>query len=456
VLSHRLKPPGSHRAAPSIAGPHLGRADARLAWWLATALLAACAGAGPAVQPPNTETPPTGQQPAVTDAPAANDASAEPQPGPQRDQEDVARYAKPHVPDISPFPGTAGLSAASCGACHTEIAAEWAASTHSKAWVDPQFQAELTKDPDVGWICLNCHTPLVAQQPELVVYEGSVRGAARAPNPAFNEALRDEGITCLTCHWRSDGIAAVHQDVKAPHPTVYAPELRESGTCTVCHEAQARIEDALVCAFSTGTEWDEATPGKTCPECHMPKVTRASAPGAPERIGGQHHWPGSLLPKVPWTQAQAELFSDWAPGSDAQLTVQPTAAPGAPVTATLTMVNARAGHRLPTGDPERHYVMTLVAEADGVTLGTSEATIGQVWEWWPKAKKQGDTRPAPGESRDVSLLFTMPKSVVTLKATIEHVRISDENAAYHHLKDYPTRREVHTMDGRVEPREAAP
>ena len=87
---------------------------------------------------------------------------------PAADREDVSAWALPRVPDIEPYPGTTGLSASRCADCHAEIAAEWAASTHAHAWVDPQFQAELHKDPEIGWICLNCHTPLQAQLPERV------------------------------------------------------------------------------------------------------------------------------------------------------------------------------------------------------------------------------------------------------------------------------------------------
>ncbi len=353
------------------------------------------------------------------------------------DQQDVSRWAAPRVPAVAPFPGTTGLSAARCGDCHAAIYREWSASTHAHAWVDPQFQKELDKDPAVGWICLNCHTPLQAQQPETVAYAGSVRHAPRAPNPAFDADLREEGITCLTCHWRPDGIAAVHPDAAAPHPLVAAPELREATTCTPCHEAQARVEDTLVCAFSTGSEWAAADPGRACPECHMPRVTRSHAAGAPERDGGRHLWPGSLLPKDTWSAEEAALFADWAPGTDAALRVEAGAA-------TLTLTNARAGHQVPSGDPERHLLATLTArDGAGRALATETARIGQVWEWWPTARRLSDDRLPPGASRVVTL--AVPPGTATVEALVEHVRISDENATHHDLGDYPRRRTVHAL-----------
>ena len=41
--------------------------------------------------------------------------------------------------------GLTDISAASCGECHQAIAAEWGQSTHALAWVDRQFQAEISK-----------------------------------------------------------------------------------------------------------------------------------------------------------------------------------------------------------------------------------------------------------------------------------------------------------------------
>lgn len=382
-------------------------------------------------------------------------APAEPAPAP--DREDVSAWARPLVPDIPAFEGTTGNAAARCADCHAEVAAEWSASTHAHAWVDPQFQAELHKDPEVGWICLNCHTPLAAQQPERVAYAGSVRGAVRSINPTFDPTLRDEGITCLSCHYRPNGIAAVHADVVAPHPTVFAPELREAQTCTRCHEAQAQVEATLVCAFSTGTEWEEAAPGRTCPDCHMPRVTRSHATGAPAREGGRHLWPGSLLPKDPWSDAEARLFDGWAPGTEARLEAPAAVAPGEIGRAVLHVENTRAGHKLPTGDPERHYVLTLRArDVTGAVIAEQTERIGQVWEWWPEARRLADARIPAGGAVALALTWPQGPTPVALEASVEHVRISDENAAFHALGDYPRRRTVHTLRATILPSAAAP
>lgn len=363
----------------------------------------------------------------------------------------MAPWVSPVVPEITPFPGTGGLSASACGACHPEVYAEWQASTHAHAWTDPQFQAELHKDPGVGWVCINCHTPLAAQQAQIITDKATLREPAAVDNPAFDPDLQAEGITCLTCHWRPAGIAAVHQDVDAPHPVVYDPGLRDAATCTGCHQAMARVEEMLVCHFNTGEEWAAADPGRACPACHMPRVNRSHAVGAPVREGGRHLWPGSLLPKVPQSAAQGAMFGDWVPGSTAALGMPDVAAVGATVTVTGRVENAHAGHMLPTGDPERHLLLTLVAtDRSGALLAREVHRVGQVWIWWPEARKLGDTRLEPGETAALTLDFAQPEGGADVVLTVEHVRISDENADFHQLWDYPRRRVVHRVSRSVE------
>jgi len=363
-------------------------------------------------------------------------------------------WQQPRTPVIEPFAGTTGISAASCGQCHGEIYAEWKTSTHAHAWVDPQFQAELHKDPEVAWLCINCHTPLGNQQQMLHTPTGEVRKPQVRQNPAFDAELQQEGITCLTCHWRPEGIAAVHAEVVAPHPVVHAPELRTEATCTVCHQAVARLEDALVCTFNTGAEWADAAPGKSCPECHMPAQHRSVAPGAPARDGGRHTWPGSLIPKdTPTAEESALMAADWAPGIDLALSAPESGTAGDHVTVTVTVTNARAGHLVPTGDPERYLDIGVAAlDPNGAPIGAAEHRIGQKWEWWPVARKLSDNRLSPGDSRDVELVLSLPDTAgaVTVSAWVDHVRISPENAAYHDLGDYPTRRRVYTSEATIQ------
>ncbi len=369
-------------------------------------------------------------------------------------------WETPRVPASALAPeGVGSFSAMVCATCHPDIAREWAASTHAHAWIDPQFQAERAKDPAVAWLCDNCHTPLARQQAVLSTPSatGDVRRPTTAANPAFDATLREEGITCLTCHWRPDGIASINPDAQAPHALVYAPELKSEQTCTVCHQAVARVGDTLVCTFDTGEEWRAANPGKTCPECHMPRVTRPMAVGGPVREGGRHLWPGGLMPKRPLSPEEQALFADWKPGARVRLSGPASLEPGGEALVGVYLEHAGAGHRMPTGDPERFLLVVAEAiSADGRVLASLRHRAGQTWTWWPVAKKTGDNRLSPGESRVMPLRFTLPDAPsarpVAVRVRLEHHRISAENAAHHNLRPevYPFHRVVQIETLRVD------
>ena len=71
------------------------------------------------------------------------------------------------VPNQGVPAGLTSLSSKECGACHQQHYAEWQLSTHSLAWKDPQFQAEISKESS-PFMCINCHIPLQNQQEYIV------------------------------------------------------------------------------------------------------------------------------------------------------------------------------------------------------------------------------------------------------------------------------------------------
>lgn len=370
----------------------------------------------------------------------------------------------PRVPLHEPLPGTSGSKAADCGECHTEIYEEWQASIHAHAWTDAQFQRELHKDPEVGWICINCHTPAAGQQEELVDWapDQGVREVDRRPNPDFDPSWQEEGITCLSCHWRDQGIAAPHDDVEAPHPTVYAPELLEADLCLSCHQAAVAIEDALVCYFDTGREWEEELAASLglpsgqrpppCQSCHMESVERPTAQGGRVRATRRHAWPGSLIPKDDAPAGERAKWEGWLPGLTARVELPDHAAAGDRVEAVVVLENLRAGHRVPTGDPERYLRLRVqVQGAQQDVIAGLQARIGQRWLWWPVATRLDDDRIRPGEARRYAVPFVLPQGGATVRATLEHFRISPENASYHGLDGYPTHRLVHELEATLLP-----
>ena len=127
-------------------------------------------------------------------------------------------------------------------------------------------------------------------------------------------------------------------------------------------------------------------------------------------------------------------------------------APGAPVRTTIQLHNARAGHMLPSGDPERYLeVVARATDAGGGVLAEQRWRIGQEWVWWPRAEKKSDNRLAPGEIRSLAADFTMPEGSATVSVRIDHVRISPENHAHHDLGDYPARRTLLVEERVVRP-----
>jgi hypothetical protein len=101
---------------------------------------------------------------------------------------------------------------------------------------------------------------------------------------------------------------------------------------------------------------------------------------------------------------------------------------------TVRVVNANAGHRLPTGDPERAVIVSLAAvDGKGDTLGVRTHRIAQVYQWYPDVKKLSDNRLAPGESREITLTFETPAGPYRLIATATNERVSDATADYHDL-----------------------
>jgi hypothetical protein len=344
--------------------------------------------------------------------------------------------------------GLPDLSAKTCGACHRAIYEEWKISTHAQAYEgDPQFLAELEKSrkQGVAWMCMNCHTPNDAQLPRLVAdfEDGRLDAPIFVDNPDFDPALQKEAITCATCHVRDGVVLGPYGDTRAPHPVREAAELRASSTCTQCHQAQARFDTlGLVCVFDTGAEHAEspsAARGETCQSCHMPKVERPLAVGAETVRETRRHWfAGALIPKRPdMAEAVAALEPHFPPGLEVTALDAPARlAPGATARLRVEVKNARAGHRLPTGDPERFLTVRLEARGPGgARLGEEAARIGSVWEWHPSPRLVSDNRLAPGETRSYALEVPAPEAgPLRFRVEIGRWRISQENLAYHDLE----------------------
>jgi len=371
--------------------------------------------------------------------------------------------------------GLPDVRAQTCGRCHQEIYAEWSLSTHRHAYAnDAQFMAELTKSRtqdgsgkpgDVGWMCINCHTPLVNQQAQLVVglQDGALGKPVYVDNPLFDARMQEEAVTCATCHVRDGVVLGPFGNTSAPHATRKAPELLQAGVCLRCHQAEAVFETInLGCFFSTGREWQEGPFKDTpCQQCHMPVAQRKLAEDwdVPTRQTRRHWFGGSLIPKKPDHQAAlaplravfgdgirvdaptvANAGDDVARSKMADL-VCPSSA-GCQLVL-VTWRNSNAGHRVPTGDPERSVRLELTATApDGKVLAQTLAVAAQKFEWWPVVRQLDDTRFAPGESRVVGLLVPKLDVPVALRVTATKARMNEDAFEHHQLEGKSVRARV--------------
>jgi hypothetical protein len=316
-----------------------------------------------------------------------------------------------------PVPGIPGIRAEQCGSCHQAIYDEWKTSYHSKAYVDPFFQAYWRKDKHI-WICLNCHTPMQPQQPWLIkgLEDGKIHRPIKADNPDYDEAFQQEGITCASCHVRDGVIEGPFEDSQAPHPTRYAARFRTTDICFTCHQVPSgpfQFYNGGPC--STFPEF-EAGPyykrGMICQDCHMPSVDRPLVSGGPVRQGRQHLWRGGHSPEMIKKAVTVQLTSD---GEAIQ--------PGRMANFTLKLTNSGAGHKIPTGDPDRYFTITFeVMDAAGKILKRQEETMRRWIVWWPVIVEVHENRLMPQASRDYHFQYRLPKNTegLRLRASVQY------------------------------------
>ena len=290
--------------------------------------------------------------------------------------------------------GLESLKAGHCGSCHTEIYREWQTSLHSKAFTDPYFKAYLRKDRGDP-TCLICHVPLQNQSPVILSSEtGQFDDLQISTNPDFDAELQSEGVTCAGCHVRDGVVYGPYStdDLKAPHPVAYDEKFLSKSICNQCHDVPSRdfsLMNEGIC--STGMESDQgpwAAKGFICQDCHMEKIKRPLVSGFPLREGRKHAWPGGYS-----SQQLKKVFSFNAVRADNKLKV--------------SITNSGAGHKAPTGDPDRFIELEFywIDEQEKKSiLKTVEFKRQVIWQ--PIMFVLHDNRLAPGEA--IELVMSDP------------------------------------------------
>ncbi|MFO0676944.1 MAG: multiheme c-type cytochrome [Polyangiaceae bacterium] len=227
----------------------------------------------------------------------------------------------------------AALANEACAACHGDVAAEWRASMHARAWVDPMFQRAFAREPLP--FCRGCHAP------------------EAAPDANPDPAVGDVGVGCITCHVPDrDAPATVVTGTRghragttAPHAVLRDARRGTDDVCTNCHEFEFPSRDRRTSRDlmqSTRTEHLASASAKTpCPSCHMPTLPDADETRLRNRVDHRFVASGDVA-----TLARA-----------VSVEVRRTSAG----IVTVTLSPKDVGHAFPTGDLFRRLVVVLEA-----------------------------------------------------------------------------------------------
>lgn len=334
--------------------------------------------------------------------------------------------------------GLNSLLSEDCGICHKSHYEEWKLSTHAQAWVDLQFQAEIKKESS-PFFCINCHIPLQNQQEYLVdgYVDGKLNRPHRTKNKRWNRKLQWEGVNCASCHIRGNTIVGP-TGVKNPvHKTVKDSKYLSETLCIGCHNITSRISPELVCSFQTGDEWRRGpySATKNCISCHMRELNRANVEGFEKKKSHSHYFSGSGIPKFDSLETTILNGMAFYPSElKSKFSVNET------IKYSIRLKNEHAGHRVPTGNPERFFLISMrIFDNKGELIDEKIERIGEKWEWYPIAKKLSDTNLNPLEERSYELNWKAVKQgEYKLVVEVTKHRMDEKTAEYNKLpKEYP-------------------
>jgi hypothetical protein len=267
------------------------------------------------------------------------------------------------------------------------------------SFTNPIFQADW-QHQNQFYYCLSCHAPLEAQQPTRVTGLSRINPLSEISetNPLFDSRLQHEGVTCVACHLREGALEGPHE-VQAPHPTRAVTDFASAERCERCHQIIpppfpfSRSDRPLTDTHAEWKEWMKTTGrSESCTDCHMPKIERASAPGAPVRSGRMHTFPGA------WDD---ELVVSGVEVGDIRLVDGIIQVP----------ITNLAGHRFPSGEPARALIIeATVYDAAGELLEQLESRIERRVKL-PVGAELGDNTLAPAAMR-----------IVLIPVSVEHVQ----------------------------------
>jgi len=261
---------------------------------------------------------------------------------------------------------------AACATCHVDIARQHEQAMMSQAYTHSWDEIEYfqlavphaEKEPKVAGVkagCNGCHAPFAF-----------LAGDVPPPQPGSGSRA-DDSVSCDLCHtvvgiegdtpYNFNFIVDPGKVKRGPRPgvvsphhkTVVEPFLGTAEFCGACHNEKSPFG---VWVKSTHLEWTEGPQGKAgivCQDCHMPPAAgRSAVMGEPLPDVRQHLFHGAhdegKLAGVVEVRVHPE-FRDYELGDTVQLTA--------------VLVNAKAGHKVPSGSAEERVLWVHLEAADG-------------------------------------------------------------------------------------------
>jgi hypothetical protein len=349
-----------------------------------------------------------------------------------------------------------------CMQCHNDIRNEWHSSAHGHgdgiSRFDHLFHGRAATGKEIGWslkrekpegteVCASCHSPGLG-------FFALERGG---PSPHLVKPVTVNRIHCDFCHKivgpAGAEVGLTHGkfglDLLRPREgrlnfgpltdaaldeNSYSPFYKQSRYCASCHEGIV----FGVRVYETYSEWQASPAGKKgtqCQECHMKPTGKMTnmAPGH----GGVERDPHSLANHTFFDGSHLDMLKRCL---KLDLKTEPI---GDGVRAKIEIGVEGAGHRVPTGLPDRNLVLVVeafdasgkpLAPKDGPTVpalagpdvhkkaGKLFAKVLKDWEgrspvpFWRAAPEFDDTRLQPGQTE--RLAFSFPPEAVTFKARL--------------------------------------
>jgi hypothetical protein len=258
-----------------------------------------------------------------------------------------------------------------CAICHAQIARQHEQAMMSQSYTHHWDEIEyfelalphaekVEKVAEVKAGCNGCHAPLAFLAGDI------------PPKPPSENTRANEGVSCDLCHtitgfegdvpynfnWTvSPGKTKYAQrtGVESPfHESVGLEFYRTAEFCGTCHNEKDPFGQWVK---ATHLEWKEspyAKAGIVCQDCHMPPAPGHSSPMGEERPDVRQHLfngahdPGKLAGAV-----EVRIHPD-----------ERKVGPGGTVELTAVLVNAKAGHMVPTGSAEERLLWLHVEATD--------------------------------------------------------------------------------------------